>query len=248
MRYVYSIETADELTRYEAFVNENKGRIDQYIDKLKKDYHVKALPEYVVLANFDMATKVHSDLIIPAYTNEARMVITPNLCVWKHIYLRQIDQAQEDERIREIKKYYEQTLHENIILQIIGHELAHHSELFLNDFDEENTEGLWFEEGMVEYISRSFFLTEAEFAQERKINQLLVALFEESHTVDSIESFGKSTYDGSYASIFFAYWKSFLLIDHLVKTLGSVQNVFNVYHEWHANGRKIPLAKWFSIE
>ena len=248
MKYVYSISSGDELAKYQKFVRENEERIRQYVNEISKDYHIAALPKYMVLANLEMATKVHCDIVIPAYTNEARMVITPELSVWKTIYLKQINRYRNDNRTDMVKRYYDQIMSENVILQIIGHEIAHHSELFLNDFDDEDSEILWFEEGMVEYISRKFFLTEAEFAEERDINRLLVELFEENHSAESIENFGQSTYDGSYASIFYAYWKSFLCVEHLVETFGSAHHVFQSYHDWHADGRNIPLSQWFQIE
>lgn len=51
------------------------------------------------------------------------------------------------------------------VLQILGHEMAHHSDLFL---DETYETEMWFEEGMAEYISRRYFLTYEEYAAERK--------------------------------------------------------------------------------
>lgn len=88
---------------------------------------------------------------------------------------------------------------------------------------------------MVEYISRQYFLTEEEFAQERFCNQLLVDLFQEKHGWHSLDAFGKSTYEGDYASIFYEYWRSFLTIDQLVEKVGSVPALFETYH--NINGR-----------
>ena len=110
-----------------------------------------------------------------------------------------------------IQSYYSNDINENSILQIIGHELMHQSELFLDDFEDEKklTEGIWFEEGMVEYISKKFFLTTEEFEKEKQINTSLVKLFEEKYGISSIESFGQETYDENYTSIFYNYWRSF---------------------------------------
>lgn len=46
------------------------------------------------------------------------------------------------------------------MLAILGHELAHHINLFLAEFDEEKPtcEDMWFEEGMATYLPRKFFL------------------------------------------------------------------------------------------
>lgn len=246
MKYVYSVGDIDELTRYAAFAEKHSAKIREYIDYISKEYSVAELPEYIVFSNFDMATKVHSDIIIPAYTNEMRMVITPDVAVWKRIYLNQIQNYDSDDRVELIQNYYEKALGDNCILQILGHELAHQSELFIDDFNDVTSNALWFEEGMVEYISRKFFLTEDEYAEEKRVNQLLVELFEEQHSTGSVDDFGQSTYDGSYASIFYEYWRSFLLVDKLVHKHESVEAVFEEYLKWHKEGRSCLLSDWFN--
>lgn len=245
MKYVYSVGDINELTRYTEFAEKYNVKIREYIDYISQAYAVAELPEYIVFSNFDIATKVHSDIIIPAYTNQKRMVITPEVDVWKKIYVNQIKNYGSDYRVELIKNYYETAIGDNIILQILGHELAHQSDLFIDDFDGVSSNALWFEEGMVEYISRKFFLTEDEFAEEKRINQLLVELFEEHHATGSIENFDQSTYNSSYASIFFEYWRSFLLVDKLVHKHGSVKAVFEEYHKWHKKGNNSLLSDWF---
>ena len=247
MQYVYSVSNIDELTRYAQFLNVHEKRIEQYCDFISQAYSVEELPEYIVFSNYDIATKVHGTIIIPAYTNELRMVITPEVAVWQKIYLKQIENYGSDERVQFIKNYYEHSISDHCILQILGHELAHQSELFIDDFDDTPSCALWFEEGMVEYISRTFFLTEDEFAEEKRVNQLLVELFEAHYTTGSVENFGQTTYDGSYASIFYEYWRSFLLVDNLVNKLGSVASVFEAYHKWYNQKSPYSLSEWFEL-
>ena len=64
--------------------------------------------------------------------------------------------------------------------------MAHHSDLFLDDAYEE---AMWFEEGMVEYISRKYFLSEAEFAAEEEADGLLVELYEKENGILSLNDF-----------------------------------------------------------
>lgn len=249
MEYAYSIRSINKLKEYNLFLETHKSKIAAYIDFIQNSYGVKDLPEYIVFADFDMATRVHSSISIPAYTNEIRMVITPELNIWKSIYLKQLE-VYELKAVENIQSYYSNDINENSILQIIGHELMHQSELFLDDFEDEKklTEGIWFEEGMVEYISKKFFLTTEEFEKEKQINTSLVKLFEEKYGISSIESFGQETYDENYTSIFYNYWRSFLAIDILVQKFHIVSKVFEHYHNWNKAGRTMPLSKWFQIE
>ncbi len=245
MKFAYSVENPGELARYAAFAEKHKESIEKYIDCISRAYVVKELPQYVVFSNFDMATRVHGDLPIPAYTNEVRVILTPEIPVWREIYLKQLEPYGGDGRAASVRDYYENALGDRAVLQILGHELAHWSEWFLDDFDEERPGSVWFEEGMAEYISRKFFLTEEEFAAEKRINQTLAALYEAHCGTDSVESFGRASYDGSYAAIFYEYWRSFLLVDALVSRYGSVEAVFAAYHRWDGEGRPCPLSEWF---
>ncbi len=244
LKYTFCIDNQSELERYQSFLLQHEHRIQSYIEHLIAKYQVKELPGYIVLSNFENATKVLSDIKIPAYTNEERMVITPDLSTWKGIYLKQLADYPDDKKTGFVKAHY-QNMREHFILQIIGHELAHHSELFLDDFEEEKMAGIWFEEGMVEYISRRYFLTEEEYEKEKTSNQFLVDLFEKNNRADSIEKFGETTYNESYAAIFYEYWRSFLLVDELVEKFGSCHRVFEFYHQWDKEGRNIPLSEWF---
>ena len=109
--------------------------------------------------------------------------------------------------VEEIRSYYQTTLSDRYLLQIIGHELAHHSELFADEVYENG--GAWFEEGVVEYISRKYFLSASEFEEEVRINRKLVELYEQTHPQRPVTQFGDSK---DYAAIFYDYWRAFLII------------------------------------
>lgn len=244
MRYLYAVETEAELRDYRTFAEGVRPRLESYLRFLREEYAAEDLPRAVVWTSREAATQLLSDIPVPAYTNEYRVMLCPVPAVWRDIYLRQLDGLTGPEA-SEIRAYYETAINTNHILSVAGHELAHHSEWFLDDFEDERVSGIWFEEGMVEYIGRQYFLTQTEFRQEARINRLLVDLLEPRYGGHSLEDFGAKTYEGDYASIFFEYWRSFLAIESLVSRFGSIPEVFRSYREWDAKGRGKTLEDWF---
>lgn len=168
--------------------------------------------------------------------------MTPEPASWQKIYLRQLEGLEDCDGLR---RYYTEELSVNHILQILGHELAHHSPLFLDETDA----GIWFEEGMAEYISRRYFLTDAEYEREYRCNLTLVELLKERYGDHSLEDFGAATYEGDYASIFFEYWRSFLAVHQIVENhSGDVKAVFDSYHRWSETKHQTTLLDWFGVE
>ncbi len=247
MRYLYAVETAAQLSAYEAAANRLRPRLEAYLHFLGEEYAVESPPRAIVWTDREIATEVLSSIPVPAYTNDYRVMFCPEPAVWREIYLRQLD-GLEGNAAEEIRAYYETAVGENHILSILGHELAHQSEWFSDDFEDERESGIWFEEGMVEYIGRRYFLTEEEFDREARINRLLVTLLESRYGGHSLEDFGAKTYAGDYASIFFEYWRSFLAVERLTLLFGSVKAVFQSYREWCENPGGRTLAEWFGLE
>lgn len=250
MKHIYAVETKEELQKYQKFVHEAEPRLKEYIDFLKKEYEVIGLPRTIMWASEEIATKLISDIPIPAYTNEFRVVMTPELEAWRTIYLKQLEGLDKNKEIvRKICDYYTNSLSQNHVLQILGHELAHHSELFLEDFESYFSDGIWFEEGMVEYISRRYFFSKEEFDAEVQVNQELVDLLKERYGKHSLEQFGEATYEGDYASIFFEYWRSFLAVKQIVEDYNNdIRAVFESYHKWAKNNNGQTLIEWFDVK
>ena len=48
------------------------------------------LPQAVIWSSFNAATQIIRESAVPAYTNNRRMVMTPDLAVWKELYLYQL--------------------------------------------------------------------------------------------------------------------------------------------------------------
>ena len=243
MENLYLVKDETQLAAFRDFVAKNAAKLQDYLAFLRDEFEVYDLPQAIIWSDFDSATQIIREIPVPAYTNDKRMVMTPELPVWKDLYLLQLENYETSHQTRAIESHYK-SLSGNSLLQIVGHELAHWSEHFLDDFDGYGAY-IWFEEGMAEYISRKYFFTDEEFRAEKAYNQSLVKLFQKKHGWHSLNDFGTSTYQGNYASIFYEYWRSFLTVDRLVENLGSVQAVFNSYHHWENTDKTLPLLDWF---
>ena len=243
MENLYLVKDENQLVAFRDFVAKNAAKLQDYLAFLKDEFAVYDLPQAIIWSDFDSATQFIREIPVPAYTNDKRMVMTPELPVWKDLYLLQLENYETSHQTRAIESHYK-CLSGNSLLQIVGHELAHWSEHFLDDFDGYGAY-IWFEEGMAEYISRKYFFTDEEFRAEKACNRSLVKLFQKKHGWHSLNDFGTSTYQGNYASIFYEYWRSFLTVDKLVENLGSVQAVFDSYHRWANTDKTLPLLDWF---
>ena len=243
MENLYLVKDENQLAAFRDFVAKNAAKLQDYLAFLKDEFAVYDLPQAIIWSDFDSATQIIREIPVPAYTNDRRMVMTPELPVWKDLYLLQLENYETSHQTRAIESHYK-SLSGNSLLQIVGHELAHWSEHFSDDFDGYGAY-IWFEEGMAEYISRKYFFTDEEFRAEKAYNRSLVKLFQKKHGWHSLNDFGTSTYQGNYASIFYEYWRSFLTVDKLVENLGSVQAVFNSYHRWENTDKTLPLLDWF---
>lgn len=244
MKHIYAVKDHNELHFLQNFVQSIEPRLSVFLDHLQKTYAVTDLPRCILWTDSETATHLISDIPLPAYTNDYRTVFCPDIKVWQNIYLRQLDNAS----LPTVRDYYENKLTQNHILQILGHEFVHHSHLFLDDFDCDHECGIWFEEGLCEYISRKFFLTEQEFLEASKINALLVNSFCKKYGTHPLDDFGRSTYKNDYASIFFEYWRSYLAVESLVNAHnGDIHALFRSYHVWSNSHSPLPLTQWFGI-
>ncbi len=248
MQYLYAVESGEELRAYEAAARRFRPRLEACLRCLREEYGARDLPRTILFAGRETATELLSSIPVPAYTNEYRVVFCPDPAVWRDIWLRQLD-GLKGEGVSEIRAYYETCVDDSRLLSILGHELAHHSHWF-PDFDDSTAReaGIWFEEGMVEYIGRRYFLSDRAFAREARINRLLVELLAPRYGGHPLEDFGAKTYKGDYASIFFEYLRSFLAANRLVRRFGGVREVFRSYQEWAERGRKETLEEWFGID
>ena len=247
MEHVFAVKNPEELARYQAFLQDVRPRLEDYIRFLRSEYQVKELPRCIVWSNPDIAVRLVSGIPVPAYTNEFRVMFTPDLDVWRDIYLRQLDGLPESYAVKELREYYDTRLSQNSVLQILGHELAHYSELFLDDFDTYPSPSTWFEEGMVEYISRKWFLTPEEFAAEEDVNRQLTALLADRYGGHPLEDFGSHLRDGDHAGLFFDYWRAYLAVSRVIERLGGVLEAFDACRRWRDSDSGMSLARWLDL-
>ncbi|MDE7261935.1 MAG: hypothetical protein K2N78_07770 [Oscillospiraceae bacterium] len=247
MEYVFAVKDQETLARYQAFLQDVRPRLEDYIRFLQTEYQAEELPRCIVWSDPDIAVRLVSDIPVPAYTNDFRVMFTPDLEAWRTIYLRQLDGLQESEAVEQVRSYYVNQLSQNNVLQILGHELAHHIEQFPDGFDEYPSPSTWFEEGMAEYISRKWFLTNAEFDAEARANQQLAELLNTRYGGHPLEDFGAHLKDGGHAGLFFDYWRAFLAVNQVVAASGGVLEAFRACQSWTEADTSQTLAEWFGL-
>ncbi|WP_117161005.1 hypothetical protein [Paraliobacillus sp. X-1268] len=235
MKQIYAFESKEDFDKYKGVIDRFLERLAEYQLELEEKFALKDLPKGIVWTTEELATNVFSDIPIPAFTNKDIIYISPDISAWRDLFVQQL----EDRKKPRIKKYYE-SLSENHLFTILGHELTHHSDLFVDDFDEEREDGIWFEEGMCEYLPRKVILDQVEFNEITNVELELVRMFKEKYGNHSLDAFGIASYQGSLTSIMFDYWRSFLAVKFLVeeRSNNDIQQVFKEYHNWHNEGRK----------
>lgn len=245
MKYIYAFEDIEEYRKHLYIIQRFSERLNKYQLLLEEEYVLIDKPKGVVWTSAEVATSIFSELPIPAFTNKDTIYITPDVEAWRKLFIQQLD----GKDLPHIERFYEQ-LSENHVLTILGHELTHHSDLFLDDFGDEREDGIWFEEGMCEYLSRKFLLTADEFETIAAIEKELVNVFTEAYGDRSLDEFGSNSYTASLSSIMFDYWRSFLSIKYLVEDRyeNNIQIVFEEYHKWDREGRMLSLTEHFRLD
>ncbi|WP_181347892.1 hypothetical protein [Thalassobacillus sp. CUG 92003] len=244
MKHIFAFENGEAYHQHEAVVERFRERITEYQKILETDYELYDLPKGIVWTSEELATTFFSELPIPAFTNEDTIYFSPDLSAWRSLFLKQL----EGKEVPKIKSFYE-NLSENHVLTIVGHELTHHSDLFVDEFDEEREDSIWFEEGMCDYLSSKHLLSATEFEEITEVECELVDVFKDKYGDHSLDDFGATTYEASLTRIMFDYWRSFLAVKFLVEERydHDINQVFNVFHRWHDEGRTQPLTEHFNL-
>lgn len=241
MDYIIAAQTEAEFQHYHRVSKDIQPILENFLKFLKAEYAVNELPNTVVLTNLEIATQSLSNIPLPGYTNEFRTVFCPDIHSWRKIYLHQLD----DHDNQKARHFYETELTQQHILQILGHEFVHHSDLFI---DEAYDKARWFEEGMCEYISRKYFLSESQFQESIQINRIIVELQQINTLRRPLEDFSSSTYSHSYSCIFYEYWRSFLAVHQIIDRFeGDIHKVFAAYREWYQYDPRQSLSNWFHV-
>lgn len=245
MKHIYAFEDIGEYEKHQDIIQRFSERLNVYQLVLEDEYALVDKPKGVVWTSAEAATSIFSDLPIPAFTNKDTIYITPDVKAWRKLFMQQLD----GKDLPHIQQFYEH-LSENHILTILGHELTHHSDLFLDEFEDEREDSIWFEEGMCEYLPRKLLLTDEEFNEISMIEKELVDIFTREYGNRSLDEFGSNSYTASLSSIMLYYWRSFLAIKYLVENRfhNNVNLVFEEYHKWDKEGRKVSLTEYLKLE
>lgn len=245
MKQIYAFERKEDYEKYQNIIERFTQKLKWYQLELEKNYALKDLPKGIVWTSVELATNVFSDLPIPAFTNKDIIYISPDLTSWRKLFIKQL----EGRNHPKIKQFYE-NMSEKHLFTIVGHELTHHSDLFVDDFDVVREDSIWFEEGMCQYLPRKMILDEMEFNEITNIELEMVEMFKDKYGNHSLDDFGNASYQGSLTSIMFDYWRSFLAVKFLVEERANndIKQIFREYHKWHYEGRKKPLIEYFELE
>lgn len=244
MKHIYAFEKKEEYEKYQEIIHRFNIKLDDYQKILENEYALRDLPKGILWTNEELATTIFSDLPIPAYTNKNLIYMSPDVVTWRNILIKQLD----GKELPDVQRFYE-NYSENQVFIILAHELTHHSDLFLDEFEDEREDSIWFEEGMCFYLPRKILLSEKEFNEITMIEMKLVDTFKYKYGKHSLDDFGSNSYQGSLSSIMFDYWRSYLAVKYLVEVHANndVKLAFEEYHNWVKEGRKVPLTYYFGI-
>lgn len=244
MKQIYTFETKEEYEKYQDTIQRFSKKLNEYQKILEREYALVDMPKGILWTTEELATTVFSEIPIPAYTNKDLIYMTPDIETWQRIFIKQLD----GKKLPSVQRFYESSTEKEMLI-ILAHELTHHSDLFLDDFDDEREEGIWFEEGMCFYLPRKILLNEKEFNEITYVETELFETFKDEYGNHSLDDFGSSSYQGSLSGIMFDYWRSYLAVKSLVEISANndVKLVFEKYHKWDKEGRKVSLAEYFDI-
>ncbi len=245
IKQVLAFESIEETEKYKSIIDNLLIKLEDYIKLLEQEYRLIDYPKAIVWTTSELATTVFSTVPIPAYTNERFMCITPDIDTWKKIFVA----LSKDIPNKSISSYY-QNISANFLLTMLGHEFTHHSDLFLDDFDDDRYSGIWFEEGMCDYLSRKNLLTNEEFEKISQVEWDYIMYYKNIFKPSSIEEFGSESYSNSMERIMYDYYRSFHTVKKLVegKGKGDPKKIFELYQNWSNEGSKISLSEYFNID
>lgn len=245
IKQVFAFENMHEPEKYKRDIENISLKIEDYLQILEKEYNLIDYPKAIVWTTNELAKTVFSNVPIPAFTNERFICISPEIDTWKNIY-REIHQDVPNENVVN----YHNNITTSLILQLLGHEFTHHIELFLGDFDDSMDNGIWFEEGMCEYLSRMYLLSDEEFRYISQVEWDYIMYYKNIFNDNSIEDFGMESYSNGMRKIMYDYYISFHTVKKIVEVVGNgnPKTVFELYKIWDKEGRKTTLSEYFNID
>lgn len=242
MKPIYTFEQATDLNKYHADITYFHTQINDFQKYLEDYFQLKDLPHGVFwTSRFVMETVLEKP--VPAFTRDEAIYMCADHDYWEQYFKALLPESLKD---KYASFYAAHTKDE--MLAILGHELAHHIDLFLAEFDEEHPtcEDMWFEEGMATYLPRMFFFDEQLFEDIYHLEKSLYEYYLNEFGDLPLEHFTYDIYSHSNEYIMFHYWMSFVKVTQFVNLVnGDVSRLFKLYHDWDTEGRKVSLSHYF---
>ena len=91
MKNLYLVADENKLRDLKEYTQQILPLFEKYLLYLKDNYQVTDIPHAIVWTDYETATNVISDIPVPAYTNDYRTVMVPDIEVWKNLYLKQLN-------------------------------------------------------------------------------------------------------------------------------------------------------------
>ncbi|MGN1400994.1 MAG: hypothetical protein ACI4XL_05775 [Bacillus sp. (in: firmicutes)] len=172
IKQILAFERIEDYENHKEDIKQLNIKWDRYESMLKDRFELQELPKAIVWTSTENATTVFSTVPVPAYTNKDIIYMTPSVKEWRTFFLSQL----EGHNISLLKEYFSSITIDHVFC-VLAHELTHHIEWFVDDFDSERNDSIWFEEGMCEYLAHRLTLTTEQFTEYTAINEKMILLF-----------------------------------------------------------------------
>lgn len=242
MKSIYTFEVADDLNKYQNDITNFHTQLNAFETYLVEQFQLKDKPKGVFWTSRFVMEEV-LEKPVPAFTRDEAIYMCADSNYWEQYFKALLPEALKDK----YTSFYEMHTKDEM-LAILGHELAHHIDLFLAEFDEEHPtcEDMWFEEGMATYLPRKFFFDDELFNNIYHLEKSLYEYYLNDFGDLPLEHFTYDIYSHPKEYIMFHYWMSFIKVTEMVKRAnGDASHVFKLYHDWDTAGRKVSLLDYF---
>ncbi|MEW4327094.1 hypothetical protein Q0N12_10505 [Rossellomorea marisflavi] len=240
MKYGISVTDTSEVKKIEESGLQLVDKLVAFSESLNEIASFQS-PRGIIFHDLASATQLYSTVPLPAYTSRDLIHITPLVETWKGIYLSTTNGV-------EVAETYYSELDMDDVAVIAAHELTHHIDVFQTDSEELDEENMWFEEGLCFYIPRKQILSDEKFHSIMKVEACLIDRYKEQYGDYTLNRFGESHDEESeYASAFYDYWRSTLVVDALINRYcdQQVEKMIDCYREWAESSRVINLQTYF---
>jgi hypothetical protein len=240
MRAAYAVVEPRHAERVRAAAEALMPRVERYAAWLQQFDARAEPPSRFVFTDARAATEVLSNYWLPAWTNtETRLVyIDPIVEDWRRIFADAIPPTLSKQTRDATTRYYE-SLDEDDVAAIIGHELTHHLTAFAGD----GRTADWFEEGFCHYLPRSRMLTPERRSLVSRVEERLVRELAEPLGKRPLEPFGYGG-GGDVTAVLFDYWRATATVSRWVSARdGSAREVLAGYSAWRTADGEGSLAE-----